>query len=230
MKRFYKDVSVGQEGGSHLVLLDGRTLKTSGKATLELPVHALAEAVGEEWRTQGETIDPPSMHLTRLSFGAIDGVKVDRAKVANHALSFGGTDLLSYRADAPQELAARQAAAWDPLLDWAAEHHGARLNVTSGVGHIEQPAEALAALERAVAAQSDFALSAVHAATMITGSLVLALALADTRLTADQAFAAATIDETYQAEKWGMDSEAEQRLKRHALELSAAERFLRLLA
>ncbi len=136
------------------------------------------------------------MHLTRLSFGAIDGVKVDRAKVANHALSFGGTDLLSYRAGTPQELAARQAAAWNPLLDWAAERHGAQLNVTSGVGHISQPAEALAALERAVAAQDDFALSALHAATMLTGSLVLALAMADRRITADQAFAAATIDET----------------------------------
>lgn len=230
MKRFYKDVSVAEEGGAFHVLLDGRTVKTQAKATLALPVRALAEAIAEEWRAQGENIDPLSMHLTRLSFGAIDGVKVDRAKVANHALSFGGTDLLSYRADTPQELAARQAAAWDPLLDWAAERHGARLKVTSGVGHIAQPSEALAALERAVAAQDDFALSALHAATMLTGSLVLALAMADRRIAADQAFAAATIDETYQAEKWGMDSEAEKRLKRHAEELSAAEHFLRLLA
>ena len=81
----------------------------------------------------------------------------------------------------------------------------------------------------AVAAQDEFTLSALHAATMLTGSLVLALAMADRRIAADQAFAAATIDETYQAEKWGMDSEAEKRLKRHAEELSAAERFLSLL-
>jgi len=229
MKRFYKDVSVAAEGGAYRVLLDSRTLKTQAKATLALPTRALAEAVAEEWRAQVENIDPTAMHLTRLSFGAIDGVKVDRAKVANHALSFGGSDLLSYRADAPQELATRQTASWDPLLDWAAERHGARLNVTSGVGHIVQPAEALAALERAVAAQDDFALSAFHAATMITGSLVLALALADRRITADEAFAAATIDETFQAEKWGLDSEAEQRLKRHAEELAGAERFLSLL-
>jgi chaperone required for assembly of F1-ATPase len=116
------------------------------------------------------------------------------------------------------------------LLDWAAERHGARLETTSGVGHIAQPAEALAALERVVVAQDDFALSALHAATMLTGSLVLALAMAARRITADEAFAASTIDETYQAEKWGMDSEAEKRLKRHAKELSAAERFLHLLA
>jgi len=229
MKRFYKDVSVAEEGGAFRVLLDGRTLKTQAKATLELPTRALAEAVAQEWRDVGEDIDPARMPLTRLSFAGIDGVKADRARVAEHALSFGRTDLLSYRADAPQELAVRQAAAWDPLLDWAAERFGARLNVTAGITHVEQPAQALAALQKAIDAQSDFSLGALHTATTVTGSLILALALIERRLTAEEAFAAATIDEMFQAEKWGMDHEAEQRLKRHAAELSAAERFLMLL-
>lgn len=230
MKRFYKDVSVAEEGGAFRVLLDGRTLKTQAKATLELPTRALAEAVAQEWREVGEEIDPTLMPLTRLSFAAIDGVKADRTKVAAHALSFGGTDLLSYRADTPQELAARQAAAWDALLDWAAERYGAKLNTTSGITHVEQSEEALAALQNAIAAQGDFALAVLHSATTITGSLILALALIERRLTAEEAFATATIDETFQAEKWGMDHEAEQRLKRHAAELSGAEIFLRLLA
>ena len=230
MKRFYKDVSVKEEGGAWRVLLDGRTLKTQAKATLELPNRALAEAVADEWRAQGENIDPPSMHLTRLAFGAIDGVKADRTKIADHALSFGRTDLLSYRADTPQELVARQASAWDPLLDWVAERHGARLAVTSGIGHVAQTEEAVSALEQAIAAQDDYALAALHAATTLTGSLVIALALADRRLNAAEAFAAATVDESFQAEKWGLDFEAELRLKRHAEELAAAERFLHLLA
>lgn len=230
MKRFYKDVSVREEGGAWRVLLDGRTLKTQARNTVELPNKELAEAIAQEWRAQGENIDPPSMHLTRLAFGAIDGVKADRAKVADHALSFGRTDLLSYRADTPQELVARQATAWDPLLDWAAERHGAKLSVTSGIGHVAQEDEAIAAFEQAIAARDDYALAALHAATTLTGSLVLALALADRRLDAAEAFAAATVDESFQAEKWGLDFEAEQRLKRHSDELAAAERFLRLLS
>ncbi|MBS0275447.1 MAG: ATPase [Proteobacteria bacterium] len=230
MKRFYKDVAVVEEGGAFRVLLDGRTLKTQAKATLDLPTSALAEAVAQEWRDVGEDIDPTVMPLTRLSFAAIDGVKADRARVADLVLSFGGTDLLSYRADMPKELAERQAAAWDALLVWAAEQYGAKLRVTSGITHVDQPAAALAALRAAIDAQSDFALAALHTATTITGSLVLALALIDRRLTAEQAFAAATLDEAFQAEKWGMDHEAEQRLKRHAAELSGAEVFLRLLA
>ena len=230
MKRFYKDVSVAEDGGAFRVLLDGRTLKTQAKATLELPTRALAEAVAQEWREVGEDIDPTLMPLTRLSFAGIDGVKADRARVAEHALAFGRTDLLSYRAEAPRELVARQATAWDPLLDWATERFGAKLNITAGIMHVEQPAQALAAFRKAIDAHDDFALGALHTATTVTGSLVLALALADRRLTAAEAFAAATIDETFQAEKWGMDHEAEQRLKRHAAELSGAEIFLRLLA
>ncbi|HEY2033592.1 MAG TPA: ATP12 family protein [Rhizomicrobium sp.] len=230
MKRFYKDVSIAEENSSFRVLLDGRTLKTQAKATLAMPTRTLAEAVAEEWRAQGEDIDPPNMFLTRLCFAAIDGVKADRAKVADHALSYGASDLLCYRAEYPEELHERQAATWDPLLDWAAQRHGARLKVAHGIVFHEQPTKALAGLQEAIDAQDDFALAALHNAATITGSLVIALALVDGHLTAEEAFSAATLDDAFQSEKWGTDEEAQLRLKRLAAELSAAERFLRLLA
>ncbi|HWA30078.1 MAG TPA: ATP12 family protein [Rhizomicrobium sp.] len=229
MKRFYKDVSVREESGAWRVLLDGRVLKTQGKAAVELPNRALAEAVADEWRAQGEDIDPSSMYLTRLTFAAIDGAKADRKRVADHALSFGRTDLLSYRAEHPDELVARQAREWDPLLDWAAERFGARLNATRGITFTEQPAEALSELAEAVNGHDDYRLAALHNAATITGSLVLALALIERRLDAEQVFAAATLDEAFQSEKWGVDAEAEARLKRLSAELSGAERFLSLL-
>jgi chaperone required for assembly of F1-ATPase len=229
MKRFYKDVSVKEEGGAYRVLLDGRTLKTQAKATLELPTRALAEAVAQEWAAQGEDIDPPNMFLTRLAFASIDGARADRQRVADHALSFGRTDLLSYRAEHPDELVVRQAHTWDPLLAWAAERYGARLNIATGIAFTEQPAESLAVLERAVAELDDYRLGALHTATTITGSLVLALALVEGRLTAGNAFAAATLDEAFQSERWGADEEAQVRLARLSKELAAAEEFLRLL-
>src|ERR1700759_3199531 len=153
MKRFYKDVSVKEEGGAFRILLDGRTLKTQAKATLEVPTRALADGVAKEWADVGENIDPTVMPLTRLSFAAIDGVKADRAKVSAHALSFGGTDLLTSRANTPAELIKRQSEAWDPLLTWAADKHGAKLNVTPGISHVEQPARAMAALQKAIDVQ-----------------------------------------------------------------------------
>ncbi|MBS0277184.1 MAG: ATPase [Proteobacteria bacterium] len=230
MKRFYKDVSVKEEGGAWRILLDGRMLKTQARNTVELPNKPLAEAVAQEWRQQGEEIDPPNMFLTRLTFAAIDGARAERERVAGHAFSYGKTDLLAYRAEHPDELVVRQTRTWDPLLEWAAKHHGAKLNVASGITFTEQPPESLAALERAIAANDEFTLAALHTAATITGSLVLALALVARQITAKEAFAAATLDEAFQSEKWGTDAEAEARLKRLSAELSATERFLQLIS
>jgi chaperone required for assembly of F1-ATPase len=229
MKRFYKDVSVKEEGGAFRVLLDGRTLKTQARHTLELPSRALADAVAQEWAAQGEDIDPPNMFLTRLVFASIDGARADRKRVADHALSFGRTDLLAYRAEHPDELVIRQAHTWDPLLAWATQRYGAKLNVANGITFTEQPPESLSAFARIIAGMDDYRLGALHTAATITGSLVLALALVDGHLTPEEAFTAATLDEAFQSEKWGTDEEAQARLTRLSAELSAAERFLKLL-
>jgi len=230
MKRFYRNVAVGETGGGFQILLDGRPMKTKGGAKLLTPSQALADAIAKEWDEAGETIDPHAMPLTRLAFAALDSVRAHRDQIVETVAAFGGTDLLSYRADTPQELVVRQMHAWNPLLDWLVGRYGVRLRVTSGISHIPQAEETFVAFRNAVAAHDDFALAALHTATALTGSLVLALALSEGRLSAAEAFAAATIDETYQAEKWRQDKEAQERLNRHASELAAAERFLRLLA
>jgi chaperone required for assembly of F1-ATPase len=230
MKRFYRDVSVGEADGVFRILLDGKTLKTPAKGSLNLPSRALAEAIADEWGSAGEAIDPHAMPQTRLAFTALDGVSSTRDKVVEYVLGFGRSDLLCYRAEAPQELVARQEAEWNPLLDWAAERYGARHTAVSGITYVEQPAEALRALERAIESHDDFALTALHTAASITGSLVLALALSDGLLDAAQTFSAATVDETFQAEQWGHDAEADARLTRLSAELAAAGQFLRLLA
>lgn len=230
VKRFYKQVSASSmPSGRFAVLLDGKPVKTPNRATLALPSQALAEAVAEEWRGQGETIDPRAMPLTRLAFAAIDTVSAERARIAEQTLRFGKSDLLCYRAEGLPELTTRQAAAWDPMLDWLAETHGARLSAASGIAFIEQPSDALLALERAVWGHDDFALAGLHSAATITGSLVLALALSAARLSAEEALALAMLDEDFQMEKWGRDAETEKRRIRLHADLTAAERFLRLL-
>jgi chaperone required for assembly of F1-ATPase len=229
MKRFYKSASVGESGGAFQVLLDGRSLKTPSGAQLNLPTRALTEAVAEEWNAAGETVDLHGMLLTRLAFAAADSVAKNRAHVEEQVVGFARSDLLCYRAEYPSELIARQEAVWDPYLDWLAERYGARLVTASGIIHTPQPDAAIAALERAVRSRDDFALAALHAATALTGSLVLALALIDAHQNAEAIFAAATVDETFQAEKWGSDAEAVARRNTHATELAATERFMRFL-
>ncbi|MBU6445594.1 MAG: ATPase [Alphaproteobacteria bacterium] len=228
-KRFYKNVSVGEREGGFVVLLDGKPLKTPSRSAYALPRRALAEAVAEEWRGQGEQIDPDTMPITRLANTAMERVPASRAPVAEQALALGRSDLLCYRADTAPELAARQAAAWDPLLDWLAERYGAKLRTGAGITFVEQPAAALAALRRTVEQLDDFALTGLSAAAAILGSLVLALALSEGRIDAAEAMRLATLDEVFQSERWGVDAEAQARLDRLGAELAAVERFLRLI-
>jgi chaperone required for assembly of F1-ATPase len=228
--RFYKEVSTAAQDGGFAVLLDGKPVKTPGRAALALPTAAFAEAVAEEWRAQGEQIEPASMPLTGLAHAALDLVPHHRGKVIEHILGFGRSDLLCYRADAPSGLAARQARLWDPWLAWIAEAHGVRLQTGTGVAFIEQPVDAGLALEKLVCARSDFQMAALDRAASLTGSIVLGLAMLDRRLSAADAFAAAHVDEEYQAETWGRDAAAEARKAYLLAELAAAERVFRLLA
>jgi chaperone required for assembly of F1-ATPase len=228
VNRFYKDVTIAPEGEGYAVKLDGRTLKTPGKSTLVLPAAALADAVAEEWRAQGETIEPETMPLTRSANSAVDTVSVNRAVVTDELLRYGGGDLLCYRAADDATLAERQRLVWDPILAWLAERYGAKLALTEGVIHLQQPGDAILALGRALGAMNAYVLTGVHVATTLSGSLTLALAMADAQLTAEQAFDAAHLDERYQAERWGQDAEAEKRLLTLRQELEAAGRFMSL--
>jgi chaperone required for assembly of F1-ATPase len=227
--RFYRTVAVAEEGGAFRILLDGKSVKTPAHIVLSLPNHNLAEAVAAEWRAQEKQLNPSTMPLTRLAFAAQAIAETDRAKIADEILGYGKADLLCYRAEAPAALVARQTEQWNPLLDWAQERFGARLAVGAGIVFVEQPAENEAAFRPAIEPCDDFALVALHGATSITGSLVLALALAEGRLDAAAAFALSRLDETFQAEIWGKDAEAEARAQRLAAELAAVDGFWKLV-
>lgn len=230
-KRFYKQVAAtATEGGGYTIALDGRPIRTPGKALLTAPTAALAEAIAEEWAAQEEEIVPATMPMMRLAATAIDRIGKQREAIVEQIAAYGGTDLLCYRAERPEELVARQAELWEPLLDWVAEARGARLAVTRGITHTAQDRGALDALRAAVEEQDDFRLAAVSQLTASTGSLVIALAVAARRVSAEEAVVASQLDETWQAEQWGHDREAAHRRETLAQEIVAAARFLDLLA
>ena len=169
------------------------------------------------------------MPLTRLAGTTIDRSVTQRDAVVHQIAHYAGTDLVCYRAAHPPALAALQQAVWQPLIDWAVERYGAPLVVTTGIVPARQPAASLAAFAQAVAAHDDFSLTALHAATAACGSLVIALALLEGRLNADQAFAASQLDESFQIEAWGEDTEQAKRRAALAAEIVAAARFVSLL-
>jgi chaperone required for assembly of F1-ATPase len=229
MKRVYRAVAVAPGDGGWQVMLDSRLLRTPAKAPLLLPNCALAEAVAAEWDAQVETVVPATMPLMRLAATAIDRVVPQRARVIDEVAGYAGTDLVCYRADRPAELVARQQAIWQPLVDWATLRYDAPLLVTTGVVPRPQPAGVVAAIHAAVAAFDDFSLTALHGLTTACGSVVIALALADSHLQPEAAWQASQLDETYQIENWGEDAEARRRRAAIRADIEDSCRFLALL-
>jgi chaperone required for assembly of F1-ATPase len=228
-KRFYKDVAVKDEGTGAALLLDGKTVRTPAKKKLVLPGRALAEAVAEEWRAQGERIDPASMPLTKLANSAIDGVAGREQAVIDDIMSHAAADLLCYRAPGPQGLVEAQAKHWDPVLAWAADGLAAPLKLGAGVVHVAQPQASLDRIRQALAGRDPFSLAALHVMTALSGSALLALAVALGRLTPEEAWAAAHVDEDWQISQWGEDQEAAARRENRRRDFAAAARTLQLL-
>ena len=224
-KRFWTDADVAPVDAGFEVHLDGRQVKTPLKNVLCVPSRPLAEAIADEWRAQSDEIDPLSMPATRYANAAIEKVALQRADVADMLASYGETDLLCYRALQPDELIARQAAAWDPMLDWADQTFSARLNVGNGVMFVEQDPAALANLSAAVHALSVFEVAALHDLVCISGSLILGLAAARGSYPLDTLWTRSRIDEEWQIEQWGRDEEADALMETKCLAFENAAQF-----
>ncbi|MDT8854439.1 ATP12 family protein [Paracoccaceae bacterium Fryx2] len=216
-KRFWSEAVADPVEGGFAVRLDQRPVKTPNRTPLIVPTQAMAQAIADEWQAQQGVVKPETMPCTRSANSALDKVAPQFDEVAGLLAAYGASDLLCYRAVSPAGLVARQAAAWDPLLDWAETTLGARLVVTAGVVHVAQPPEAIARLTARVHACSPFQLAALHDLVAITGSLVLALAVTERRASAAEVWDISRVDETWQAELWGHDDEAgESEAFRHA--------------
>ena len=181
-KKFYKDVSVTPLDEGFGLALDGRPVRTPGARAAGRSKHALAEALADEWRGQGERINPATMPKTRLVNTALDGVAREMEATAAEIAKFAGSDLLCYRAGAPENLVAEQEAAWKPVLDFFRDGISAPFVCAEGVMFVAQPEESVAAVKRwsrrSGAGDGALRLTALHIMTTLTGSVLIALALA----------------------------------------------------
>jgi chaperone required for assembly of F1-ATPase len=226
MKRFWTEVAIDD---ARVVTLDGKPVRTPGRRPLALPTDALAQAVADEWRAVGTDIDPRTMPLTGLANAATDPIAADPTTFAAGLARYAESDLLCYRSEGPPLLVERQAAAWDPLLDWAATRYDVHFAVTAGVMHVPQPPATIARLGAAVGAFDPFALAGLSPVVTLSGSLVIALALIERHIDADTAWAAAGIDEDWSVEMWGEDWQAAQSRAAKQREFENGVRFLEML-
>jgi len=222
-------VSIVDRGGAFSVTLDGRAIKTPAKQDFTAPTKALAEAVAEEWREQGEVMNPKAMPQTRYVNSVLDGIASKRGAVIETVAAYGGSDLLCYRAEHPDVLIARQKAHWDPMLDWAREQFDAPLVLASGVMPVTQPENSLKNLAHAVAKHDDFSLAGLHDLVSISGSLVLGLAVSTDRLDVSEAMSLSRLDDDWQIEQWGEDEEASKTAALKAKDFAEAARLIALM-
>jgi len=227
-KRFYKDAGVGEADGGFTVTLDGKPIKTPSGRTVVVPVRLLAETIAAEWNAQGEVLDPLTMPLTRFANSVVHGVVDNALAVADDLAKYFASDLLFYRAGHPEGLVAREAQYWDPILFWARDALGAHFMLAEGVMHVRQPDEAIAAARGALP-DDPWRIAALHVITTVTGSALLALALFHGVIDAEQAWAAAHVDEDWNAEQWGVDEEAVTRKAAKSVDFNAAAGVLKAL-
>jgi chaperone required for assembly of F1-ATPase len=232
-KRFYTEVTTAPHAHGHALLLDGKPVRTPAKDYLVLPSAALAEHVAAEWRAQTELIDPATMPLTKLANTAIDGVARTLDATAAEVAKFAETDLVCYRAGSPAPLIEAQSAMWDPVLAFAHETLGVRFLCAEGVMYVAQPEPARRAVrdavdELAAGPSGALKLAALSVMTSLTGSVLLALAVARGHLTAEEAWTAAHVDEDFQARFWGSDADAIARRERRWQDMAAAALAYRL--
>ena len=232
MRRFWKAATVGRGDAGLVVLLDGKPMRIPGGSALLLHNEALADAIAVEWQAagggNGGELSMDDVPLTRLAGTAQDRVGPNRLAVAAGLAAYGESDLLCYRAEAPQALVVRQAREWQPWLDWAGRTHGVHLTPTEGVRHVAQDPEALNQAGRVYADMPAYALAALGIAVPAMGSAVLGLALEAGALQADEAYRVSSLDELFQREQWGEDAEATTRLAQVLADIQLAERFLQL--
>ena len=222
-KKFYQSATVERDGDGFAIKLDGRGVKTPGRHPLILPSAAAAEMVRAEWQAQEKVIDPAKMPVTRLANTVIDGVAQNADAVFEEIIAYAGNDMLFYRAESPEELVARQADRWDPVLDWMAEEFGARFVLVEGIMFSEQPSESVSAFRGELDRhRAPFALGSLHVMTTLTGSALVTLALARRRLTLDEAWALANLEEDWTIEHWGEDAEAAARRAKRFEDMKAA--------
>lgn len=228
MKRFYKNVTVEPDESGWQVKLDGRAIRTAGKRPQSVPSRALADAMAEEWASQGEEIDTARFLFRDMADYAIDVIALDRETAIAELLPYAETDTLCYRAEEGEALHGRQTEIWEPLLTAAEARWDVHFDRVSGIIHRPQPAASLARLRTALEAENAFVLAALKTLASLSASLTLALTALAAEAEAEELWNAANLEEDWQAELWGKDAEAEARREKRFRDFTAAMRFAAL--
>ena len=228
-KRFWKETQVTKTDEGWVITLDGRAVKTPAGKSVILSSQKLADAVGAEWKAQKDQIVPATMPHFRYVVTAVDRVTPQRADVISQLVGFSGNDLLCYRDPDQMALASEQNMRWNPLLEWAENEHGLKLQIGASIMPIKQADDIVQIAEQLLLGKDDFRLAGVYNLISLSGSFIIGIAIEQGRITAEEGYHLAFLDELWQVQKWGSDAEAEDRRQTIKKDMMDAIRYLSLL-
>jgi len=166
------------------------------------------------------------MGITQLVATAHDITTLKRDEIVQQVAAYALNDLLCCRTELPLTLAQQQADIWQPYLDWAEQRFSVQLNWTNALQPAAQSPQAVARLQKIIAAYDVFQLTVLEQLVSITGSLILALALMEGWRDAAAIHQAAELETLFQMEQWGEDEAARERLTQIEAELISLAQFL----
>ncbi|EGD82241.1 ATP synthase F1 complex assembly factor 2 [Salpingoeca rosetta] len=203
IKRFYEKASVVPCDGGFQVHLDKRSLKTPKRNTFVVPSEELAHTVAFEWDVQGDVIEPSSMNVTLLCNTAIDNPSgMSHEDRIDNVEPFMRTDTVCFREDTSRALIDMQSEIWDPIVEWFAMRYNQPLMVTYRLDEVQSP-EAVAIMRRELLGMTPFELTAYELAADTAKSAVIALALREGAINAQEATAAARLETDFQTSRFG---------------------------
>eukprot|EP00043_Microstomoeca_roanoka_P000993 m.30374 g.30374 ORF g.30374 m.30374 type:complete len:294 (-) comp10602_c1_seq2:117-998(-) len=201
--RFYKQASVKEVDEGYTVMLDHRALKTPMRKPFVVPTEELAHVVAFEWDAQGKTIQPASLHVTSLCNTALDNpARLTREQRIENLVPFLATDTLCFREDTSDALVTKQKELWDPLVDWFQMRYGASVCVTFKLFEQQHP-ECIDVLKQELDRMSELTLTAFELATDTAKSAIIALAMYERAISAQEATNAARLEIDFQTQRFG---------------------------
>ncbi|KAJ2720939.1 chaperone [Coemansia sp. Benny D115] len=207
IKRFWRKVGVAEKPGGLAVELDGRAIKTPDGRPVLIPSKQpmLAWLVAGEWESQSEYLGAHSLPLTSLVCRAIDGLgdQSVRSDVIEKLLKYFQTDSACLHEEFPQALVDLQTEHYMPVVEWAREKYGVPIAVTCNLFALRQSPEAVDCMRKTVSQFSPLKLAAFERAVMSAKSFLIALALVEQRITAEQAARASQVEASSQTQLWG---------------------------
>ena len=216
--------TIVKRNSNFLIERNNKFLKTPDGNLISIPYKKIVQLILTELNKKTTSND--SVTYIKITNSAIDKIIKDKDSFINKIASQIHSDTICYFSKTPESLLQLQIDSWKPLLKWIKKTYSVELNYSYSFEPLIQNKNNIQIIKEILVGCDVFKLSGISTLCQLTGSLVISLALCDSRLTYEEAFRASQLEESYQLSRWGKDSEASNRRKAISADIYKASNYL----